>query len=60
MSDTKKTTKKTVKKAVSAVKKVTRSEEAKKYMQLMADYEAKNPEKFALKKARMEAHLKTL
>ncbi len=50
----------TTKKVVKAVKKVGRSDAAKAYMQLMADYEAKNPTKFALKKERMEAHLKTL
>ncbi len=54
------TTKKVVKKTVKAVAKVVRSDAAKAFMQLMADYEAKNPEKYAKKKARFEEKLKNL
>lgn len=52
--------KSTAKKVAKVVKEVGRSDAAKAYMQLMSDYEAKNPTKFALKKDRMEAHLKSL
>lgn len=58
--DTNKTVKKTIKKAADTVAKVGRSNEAKVFMQLMADFEAQSPEKFALKKERLEAKLKTL
>ena len=54
------TAKKTAKKAVKKVASVVRSEAAKKYMQLMSDYEVQNPKKFAAKKAQMEATLKSL
>ena len=54
------TKKSTTKKVADTVKKVGRSDEAKKFMEVMAEYEAKNPEKFALKKERLEAKLKTL
>ena len=55
------TTKKTVKKAVTkAVKAVVRSDAAKAYMAVLAEYEAKNPEKFAAKKDRLMAKLETL
>lgn len=57
---TKKSTTKTVKKAVKKVASVARSKEAKEFMQLMADYEASNPERYARVKDRLEAKLKTL
>ena len=60
MPTAKKTTKKAIKKAADTVKKVVMSDEAKKLMAVMAEYEEKNPEKFALKKKRLEAKLKSL
>ena len=53
-------TKKVARKTVKSIKKTIRSDEAKAYMQLMAEYEAANPEKFAQKKGRMKAKLATL
>ncbi len=49
--------KKTTKKVV---KKIVRSDAAKAFMQVLADYEAKNPEKFAVKKERLMKKLETL
>lgn len=52
--------KKTTKRVAKTAKSVGRSDEAKAFMQMMADYEAVNPEKFALKKDRLKAKLATL
>lgn len=51
---------KTAKKVAKKVAAVVRSDAAKAFMQVMADYEAKNPEKYAAKKERLEAKLETL
>lgn len=52
--------KKAVKKPVKKASSVVRSDAAKAFLQVMAEYEAKNPEKFALKKDRLMEKLDNL
>lgn len=55
---TKKTTKKATKKTVT--KAVERSEEYKRFEQLIAAYKAEKPEKYEQKKEQLQAKLETL
>ena len=52
--------KKAVKKVVKAAKKVVLSDAAKRFKALLAEYEAKNPEKYEKKKKELLAKLKNL